>query len=138
MPGASKRSPKLTRLRACRKSSCASTSATQGGTETQLFTDLTAEINATTPTEFDIESVQGAFTCDATDRMVIKYYAKTTSSGARTFTLYFQGTERYSHISTPVLFASLTVATDTIWDCKRRPGGWHRRGRSRHTPGWHE
>ena len=93
-------------------------SRTAAGVETQLFYDTSAEINATTPTLYELESVQTSFAVAATDRLVIKYYAKTTSAGARTFTLYFQGSDNYSHISTPVLFASLTMASDTIWDAK--------------------
>jgi hypothetical protein len=88
------------------------------GAETQLFTDQTAEINATTVTQFDIDSVQTSFTTAATDRIVVKYFAKTTSGSTRTFTLYFQGTDNYSHINTPVSFSALTVATDTIWAAK--------------------
>jgi hypothetical protein len=88
------------------------------GAETQLFTDTTAEINATTVTQFDIDSVQTSFTTAATDRIVVKYYAKTTSGSTRTFTLYFQGVDAYSHINTPVSFSALTVATDTIWAAK--------------------
>ena len=80
---------------------------TQGGTETQLFTDLTAEINATTPTEYDIESVQGAFTCDATDRMVIKYYAKTTS-------------ERRTHVHASIIRAPNATATSARPSCLHR------------------
>ena len=91
---------------------------TAAGVETQLFFDTSAEINATTATLYEIQSVQTSFSVATTDRMVIKYYAKTTSGGSRTFTLYFQGTDNYSHISTPVLFASLTMATDTLWDAK--------------------
>jgi hypothetical protein len=88
------------------------------GAETQLFFDQTAEINATTVTQFDIDSVQSSFTVAATDRIVVKYYFKTTSGSTRTATLYFQGTDNYSHINTPVSFSSLTVATDTIWSAK--------------------
>ena len=89
-----------------------------GGTETQLFYDTSAEINATTATLYEIQSVQTSFTVNASDRLIIKYYFKTTSGSSRTGTLYFQGTDNYSHVSTPVLFASLTMATDTLWDAK--------------------
>jgi hypothetical protein len=88
------------------------------GAETQLFFDTSAEINATTATLFELESVQTSFTVVPTDRMVIKFYFKTTSGSTRTGTLYYQGSDNYSHISTPVLFSSLTVASDTIWAAK--------------------
>jgi hypothetical protein len=88
------------------------------GTETELFNTPSAEMNATVATLFNIETVQSSFNVLPSDRMVIKYYAKSTSGSNRTFTLYFQGAENASHAATPVLFASLTVATDTIWDAK--------------------
>jgi YD repeat-containing protein len=89
-----------------------------GGTETELFNTSSAEINTTVATLFEIETVQSSFNVLPSDRMVIKYFAKTTSGSNRTLTLYYQGAENASHAATPVLFASLTVATDTIWDAK--------------------
>jgi hypothetical protein len=88
------------------------------GTETELFNTSSAEINVTVATLFEIETVQSSFNVLPSDRMVIKYFAKSTSGSNRTLTLYFQGAENASHAATPVLFASLTVATDTIWDAK--------------------
>ncbi len=73
-----------------------------GNVETELFSVVTSEINATTVTEYSVETVQPDFAIFETDRIVIKYLFKTTSAVDRTGTLYYEGTSHYSHVHTPI------------------------------------
>lgn len=76
---------------------------TSGGVETELFNAITAEINATSTTLYEFESTQPAYTIGATDRIVVKFFALTTSVVSRTVHLIHNGTTSYSHIHTPIL-----------------------------------
>ena len=81
---------------------------TTGGTETELFNVTTPEINNTTPVMFDVVGVLTADeVVDATDRIVIKLFAKTTSAANRTVTLTYEGsTPTHVHTSLAVLGAT--------------------------------
>jgi len=76
------------------------------GVETELFNVTTPELNSVTPAEVDFETVQSDFNVDLTDRIVVKYFAQTTSGGNRTVTLYYEGNARYTHIHTPIVIGS--------------------------------
>jgi photosystem II stability/assembly factor-like uncharacterized protein len=88
------------------------------GVETELFNVTSPELNSTTPAEVDFESVQSNFNVDLTDRIVIKYFAQTTSGANRTVTLYYEGNARYTHIHTPLVLSLQTdfekLSTDTL------------------------
>lgn len=77
-----------------------------GGTETELFNLLSAEINNTSVEEHEIDTVQPDFPLAATDILVIKYYARSTSVPNRTVTLYYEGNTHYTHIHTPIISGS--------------------------------
>jgi len=79
-----------------------------GGTETELFNTTTGEINATSATLYTTILVQPDFAVLATDRLLIKYFAKTSSVVARTVTLYHEGVVNYSHIHTPFMFGDIS------------------------------
>lgn len=69
--------------------------------ETELF-NTSFVIDSTTVKQYDKLSVQQEINLAVTDRLVFKYYAKTTSVPNRTVTLYYEGTDHYSHIDTPI------------------------------------
>lgn len=75
---------------------------TSGGTETLLFSVDTPAL-ATTVGQYDVETVQPAFACNLTDRLVIKYSATNNTALSRNVTLYHNGTTHYSHIHTPLI-----------------------------------
>ncbi len=83
-------------------------------TETELFNVTTTEINSLTPLAYVIETVQPEFTIDATDRIVIKYYTSTSTGTSITTSLYYEGTNHYSYITTPLSF-STTIINDYTW-----------------------
>lgn len=78
-------------------------SRTAGGVETFLFSCGGDEINNTTVQEIICITTQPAFTISATDRIVVKYVAQTTSVVNRTITLIHNGTNHNSHIITPLV-----------------------------------
>lgn len=75
---------------------------TSGGTETLLFTHSTGEINNTSVAEFETQAVQGSFSVNTTDRLVIKFYAVTDSAVNRTVSFTHNGTDHYSHVHSPL------------------------------------
>jgi len=88
-----------------------------GGVETELFNVTTAEINNTTVSQFVIESVQPAFSLDATDRIVVKYYTSTTSGSTINVFMYYEGSLHYSYIIVPIVSESILVNNYTWkWD----------------------
>lgn len=72
-----------------------------GGVETELFNITTDEIDALTATLTSKETVQPEETTNTTDRLVVKYFAQSTSGVNRTVTLYYEGTANYSHFHAP-------------------------------------
>ena len=69
-----------------------------------LFPALTTgDINATaSPELFSNTSVQPAFSCNTTDRIVSAYFAQTTSTSDKTLTIFIGGSSHYSYIQTPL------------------------------------
>lgn len=76
-----------------------------GGIETELFNITTPEINGTSATEYDIETVQSDYAILTTDSLVVKYFAQTTSGVNRTVTLFYEGSANYTHIHTPIVIS---------------------------------
>ena len=79
-----------------------------GGTETELFNTTTGNIDETSVTEYSTKSIQGDFEVAESDRLLIKYFAKASTAASVTITLYYEGTEHYSHLHTPFTFATAT------------------------------
>ena len=84
---------------------------TSGGAETELFSVTTQQITSTVAAMIETSVTVSDIALDLTDRIVVKYYAKTTSVPTRTVTLYYEGTVHYSRIHTPVFVQSGSVAT---------------------------
>ena len=74
-----------------------------GGGEAELFNLQTDDINDTVATAYNTEIVLPDISLSLTDRLVVKYFAKTTSPDPVTVTLYYEGTEHYTHIHTPII-----------------------------------
>lgn len=71
------------------------------GVETLLYTTTTGGLTAS-PAEYTITDSNTLFSLSVTDRLVIKYYAKTTSGSARTVYLYYLGEARQTRVFLPV------------------------------------
>ena len=87
-----------------------------GTTETLLFTSVTTEFSQTAQvsTALNIVSSQKTnlqFSCNPTDKIVIKIYGLTSSSQQTTITLLHSGAEYASHIQAPI-FSSLLLKVD--------------------------
>lgn len=80
------------------------------GVETELF-NLETGLLTTSIIEHTIESVQPDFMVEKTDRLVIKFYAKSTSVPLRTIYLYHNGIVNYSHVHTTF---SITFNTGSL------------------------
>jgi hypothetical protein len=76
---------------------------TSGGTETLLFSVDSEEINFTSINVVNATSVQSSFTCNSTDKLLIKIYAVTDSIIATTIHFVHSGSEHYSHFHTPLV-----------------------------------
>jgi len=76
-------------------------SRTVGGVETLLFTATSPELDTGT-TEYQWNTVQPLYLTAQTDRLIVKFFATTTSTGARTVRIYYQGVTRTSYITTPI------------------------------------
>lgn len=76
---------------------------TSGGTETLLFSVTSPEINDLTVALFNLETVQPAFSCNATDKLVFKFSVSTTAVVNTTIHLVHSGTTHYSFINTPLI-----------------------------------
>lgn len=74
-----------------------------GGTEIQLFTATSPRITNTAVQLNTMLSTEQQFPLAATDRIIVKFYAKTTSVPNRTVNLVHDGTAHYTHLHTPVV-----------------------------------
>jgi len=81
---------------------------TSGGSETELFNTTTGDIDDTTVTAQQLSVTQSAFIVNSTDRLVVKYFAKTDSAASRTLYFTHNGTAHYSHVHTPLTIGSLS------------------------------
>jgi hypothetical protein len=85
------------------------------GVETLLFTCETTDflqIAQVSPelNIVNVETTQQDFSCDTTDKIVIKVYGKTSRSQDTTITLLHSGTEYASHIHTPLIVSHNNLA----------------------------
>lgn len=76
---------------------------TGGGVETELFNATSPRITNTLVDLNTFLSTQQQFPLTPTDRIVIKFYGKTTSVPNRTLSLVHDGTAHYTHLHTPVV-----------------------------------
>jgi len=76
---------------------------TSGGTETLLFSASTSGSIVDNVTElYPIKTVQPAFSCNATDKLVFKIKVSTDRSSSTTISFIHSGTTHYSNIQTPL------------------------------------
>ena len=76
---------------------------TSGGTETLLFSASTSGSIVDNVTElYPIKTVQPAFSCNATDKLVFKITVSTDRSSSTTISFVHSGTTHYSNIQTPL------------------------------------
>lgn len=69
----------------------------------RLFLASSNDISATGIQEFSYSTTQPEFTgLNPTDRIVAAYFCQTNSGTARTFTLYYGGTARFSSFESPI------------------------------------
>jgi hypothetical protein len=83
---------------------------TSGGTETLLFSVETSLISNTTVDLINTTTVQPQFTCNATDKLVIKISGKTIQTSNVILHLVHSGTEHYSHFHTPLVIVHNDIA----------------------------
>lgn len=76
---------------------------TSGGVETLLFNINSGPIISTAISLYTVSTVQQPFSISATDRLIIKVYAKTTALVNRTVHLIYGGTAHYSNLNTPLV-----------------------------------
>jgi hypothetical protein len=76
---------------------------TSGGTETLLFSATSGNILNTSVSLIEIKSVQGAFSVNATDKLLFKVNATTTNVTNTTLHLVHSGTTHYSFVATPLI-----------------------------------
>jgi hypothetical protein len=101
------------------------------GSETELFHVTTGSLTAASA-GYLVTSSQGVLSLGAlTDRLVVKIYAKTTSTGSRTVHFYYLGAARQSRLSLPVELAivpggdMLAALYDTDLDGQISGGSGH-------------
>lgn len=80
------------------------------GNETLLGT-VTHGPLTTTVAQYEYDFVLADTICNVDDRLVIKYYAKTTSIPSRTISFYHDGNEHYSHVHAPFTFGGSSGVT---------------------------
>jgi hypothetical protein len=69
-----------------------------------LFSTTTGPITDLTVALENVTTVQPAFTgITATDKVCIRFYARTTANPARTISMLHNGTTHYSHVHTPLI-----------------------------------
>ncbi len=69
----------------------------------RLFQAVTDEINDLTVTLHTTLTVQPAFVINATDKMSVFYFARTTAAANRIVSLYHSGTAHYTHFHSPLV-----------------------------------
>lgn len=70
---------------------------------TNLFIDTPNELNNTTVALITSETARPSYLINSTDRLAIAYYAKTTSVINTTFSLYINGINNASYVTTPLV-----------------------------------
>ena len=83
-----------------------------GTGEVELFNASSSALTpAATPVQVIIDTLQGDFAVLSTDRIVVKYSAKSTSGPTRTVNLFGEGTTHYTHIHSTLGAVSGTSGT---------------------------
>lgn len=81
-----------------------------GGAETLLFSVETDSVSWIATALTSAVTVQQAFICNATDRLVVKISGKTSGNGDVILTLVHSGTQHYSHFHTPLILLHNDIA----------------------------
>ena len=66
----------------------------------RLFNTTTGDLNSTSELK-QVNSTQGAFSVNETDRIVLALFASTDQSTSRNITLFYGGNSRYTHFTMP-------------------------------------
>jgi hypothetical protein len=83
---------------------------TSSGVETFLFSAESLYINWTSVQLVAATTVQPEFSCNATDKLVIKVYGTTTETSNVTLHILHSGTQNYSHFHTPLVLSHNEIA----------------------------
>lgn len=75
------------------------------GIETFLFSGTSDSITSTSPAIYTTLITQGSYITSLTDKLLVKYYFSSAAPVSISATLYHSGTERDSHIHTPIGYA---------------------------------
>ncbi len=67
-----------------------------------LFSKESDEINGSAIQSQNLVTVQSEFDIETTDHLEVHVFAKTTANSDKTISFYHNGTEHYSHLSTPL------------------------------------
>lgn len=67
-----------------------------------LFDASTADINSVGVLQYDVTTIQPAFTVNATDRLVLALFAYSTNAASKNMSLYYGGTLHYTHFHSPL------------------------------------
>jgi hypothetical protein len=83
---------------------------TSGGTETLLFSVESGLVNWTFIDLLNVTTVQPQFTCNATDKLVVKISGTTTKTSDVVLHLLHSGNTHYSHFHTPLVVSHNDIA----------------------------
>lgn len=72
------------------------------GSEHELYNLQTPALSLSTTEMIATKLTPADIPMNTSDRFVVKYYAKTDASAAKTITLYYDGTEHISQVSSPI------------------------------------
>lgn len=76
----------------------------------KLFSVTTDEINLSSPTLFENQSIQQSFSIEPDNKILVAYFAETTAGTNKVVSLYKNGSEHYSHIDTPLILRHNSLA----------------------------
>jgi hypothetical protein len=69
------------------------------------FTSSTGDIAGSSVQSFEQTTVRQEISMSLTDKLCFAYFGKTDNAANKTLDLYFGGTQRYTHVDTPVIVA---------------------------------
>jgi len=70
----------------------------------KLFQVSTGEVNGADAVLYETQTIQPSFDINSTDKILVAYFATTTTSGDKVLTLYKNGTEHYSNLISPLVY----------------------------------
>jgi len=84
----------------------------------KLFEITTGEINGGSATLYETKTIQPEFSVDPTDRILVAYFAVASTGADKTLSLYKNGSEHYSNIVTPLIYAHNDLRGLNEWEYK--------------------